>query len=350
MFPGTSKALSEGKIIDFLRRQFTARSFALRKGIGDDAAVIHPAGADEDWIISTDMLIEGVDFQRNWASPGQLGHKALAVNLSDLAAMGAQPRFFTVALGIPDDVSERWIHAFFKGLKKLGIVYKALLIGGDLSRSPGEIQISITVLGESVHRKTTYRCGGKPGDAIYVTGTLGLASAGLRLLQRGVGLASTQPERRALAAQRMPRPRCTEGLWLAQSGYVRCMMDLSDGLSMDLPRLCSESGTGAEVNLSRLPVFKESVNLHFDPIELALHGGEDFELLFCVKSRVTAAFEAAYPKHLAPITCIGTLTANPTIVQVAREGTPGLPLIAAGFDHFRSRASTSRPHSRSARV
>ena len=342
MSPGTIKELSEGKIIDFLRRQFNARSAALRKGIGDDAAVIHPAGADEDWIISTDMLIEGVDFHRSWASPGQLGHKALAVNLSDLAAMGAQPRFLTVALGIPDDVSEQWIHAFFKGLKKLGIIYKAHLIGGDLSRSPSEIQISITVLGESVHRKTTYRAGGKPGDAIYVTGTLGLAFAGLRLLQGGVRQASTQPERRALVAQRTPQPRCAEGLWLAQSGYVRCMMDLSDGLSSDLPRLCTESGTGAEVNLSRLPVFVESANLHFDPIELALHGGEDFELLFCVKSRESEAFEAAYPKHLAPIRCIGNLTANPAIVQMAREGMPGLPLMPAGFDHFLSRAKPRR--------
>ena len=327
--------VSEDEIVHLLRSQFGKKIPSLLKGIGDDAAVVHPDGAREDWVVTTDVLEEGVDFQIGWTRPELLGHKTAAANLSDIAAMGVRPRFYVVALSIPSNISGRWIRAFYSGLTALCDAFGASLIGGDLSRSPGGIHISMTVLGESLNRRVTYRSGGKPGDLIYATGSLGGASAGLRLLQRGCHQGRTAAQREALSAQRTPLPRCCEGLWLSQSGFVRCMMDISDGLSMDLPRMCEESGTGAEIFLSQIPVFKGSASLGFEPIELALHGGEDFELLFCVPRRSATAFSASYPADLAPATCIGRLTAGCSIFYANKPGTKKRPLPAIGFDHFR---------------
>jgi thiamine-monophosphate kinase len=249
--------------------------------------------------------------------------------------MGVRPRFYVVALSIPSNISGRWIRAFYSGLTTLCDAFGASLIGGDLSRSPGGIHISMTILGESLNRRVTYRSGGKPGDLIYVTGSLGGACAGLHLLQRGCLQGRTAIERKALAAQRTPSPRCREGLWLSQSGFARCMMDISDGLSIDLPRMCAECGTGAEIFLSQIPVFKGSVSPGFEPLELALHGGEDFELLFCVARRKATAFDASYPADLAPATCIGRLIQGRSIVCAIRPGMKSRPLPPKGFDHFR---------------
>lgn len=328
-------ALSENKIVRLLQKRFAANSPIIIKGIGDDAAVVHPRGASELWLVSSDMLLQDIDFRRDWLSPSQLGFKSLSVNLSDIAAMGGRPRFYTVSLGIPSEIPAKWISAFYQGMTDLGNTCGAMLIGGDLSRSAGGIHISITVIGESLERKVLYRSGGTVGGALYVTGCLGRSAAGLKLLKMGRASGRTAAERGALKSHRTPELRCEAGLWLAQSGLVSCMMDLSDGLSADLPRMCAASGVGAEIHACWLPTFRESMAWDCDPIELALHGGEDFELLFAVPRKKIPLFERSYPRHFPPVTRIGTLIRGTAVTLVTASNSKAQPLPARGFDHFR---------------
>jgi thiamine-monophosphate kinase len=317
---------------------------SIKKGIGDDAAVVLPAKAREYWIITTDMLLENIDFRIDWIAPAELGHKSIAVNLSDLAAMGAQPRFFTVSMALPADISEKWILDFYSGMTKLSSSKGAWLIGGDLSRSKAGISISIAAIGESLNRKVLYRSGGKPGDILYVTGHLGASAAGLKLLESGCTRPRSQAQRNAIAAHKKPAPRCETGLWLAQSGFTNCMMDLSDGLSMDLPRLCAESGVGAEVDVARIPVFSESAQWNCNPLELALNGGEDFELLFAVPKAKAPLLEKAYPAKLPKISRIGELTAKANSIWLNTAGKERRRMTESGYDHFRSSFRKKRSH------
>jgi len=281
------------------------------------------------------MLLENIDFRRKWTTPELLGRKAIAVNLSDLAAMGARPRFFTVSLAIPSDIPESWILKFYDGLTAPEASQGAQLIGGDLSRSEGGISISITALGESLNGKVLYRSGGRAGDLLYTTGILGRSGAGLHLLQTGHASRRSRSRREALQSHQSPSPRCEAGLWLAQCGFVHCMMDLSDGLSVDLPRLCAASGAGAELLLEALPVFHESRQWGCDPVELALHGGEDFELLFAVPRSRRRALETQYPSNFPKITAIGNLTGNAGRIWMSAPGKGRRPLPERGYDHFR---------------
>jgi len=325
---------SEDRVVKMLGTRFGARRRIVEKGIGDDAAVLRLPGALEKWVVTTDMLVEDVDFRRAWQTPEQLGARALSVNISDLAAMGARPRYYTVALGIPSGIGERWIEAFYRGLTSAGARHGAVLIGGDLSLVPCDLVITITAVGESLGGRLLYRSGGRTGDVLYVTEVLGKAAAGLALLERGQVRGRTAAQRAALDAHRGPVPRCTAGLWLAQSGLAGAMMDLSDGLSMDLPRLCEASVAGAEILLSQLPVFREAGAWGCDPAELALHGAEDFELLFSIRAEKVARFEASYPRSLPRVTRIGRLTRNREIVCIAAPGARPRPLPRKGFDHF----------------
>ncbi len=250
--------------------------------------------------------------------------------------MGARPRFFTVSLAMPADVTERWIVEFHDGLTEKGTLHGAHLIGGDLSRSEKHIAISVTAMGESKNRKVLYRSGGKAGDLLYVTGELGRSAAGLKLLQKsGVRTRSrSRSGEEALQAHRDPEPRCDAGLWLAQCGFVSCMMDLSDGLSMDLPRLCAASGVGAEIRVSNLPVFPGSALWSCDPVELALNGGEDYELLFAVPKSRSRILEKEYPATLPKLTRIGEMATDVGNVWVIGENEERHRLPERGYDHF----------------
>ncbi len=329
------KLTSENRLIQLLQDRYQAKSPLLKKGIGDDAAVISPGNAGEYWLITADMLLEGVDFQRKSTTPHRLGAKSIAVNLSDLAAMGAQPRFFTVSLAIPSGISERWITEFYDGLTKLGRSKGAQLIGGDLSRSESGILISIAALGESLNRKVLYRSGGRPGDLLYVTGILGRSAAGLKLLQSGVTHPRSRPQREAVRIHQMPEPRCESAVWLAQCGLVNCMMDLSDGLSMDLPRMCAASGVGAEIQQTGLPLFPESRRWGCNPTELALHGGEDYELLFAVPESKSLLLRKNYPSKLPRITQIGKMTRDAGGIWIKGPAGGSRQLLELGYDHFR---------------
>ena len=155
--------LSENEIVRLIQRRFSGKSTGVIRGVGDDAAVIHAGRPGTSWIITTDMLLEEIDFRAQWITPAQLGHKALAVNLSDLAAMGATPRFYTVALALPGGISMEWIQSFYRGMSRLALRHRADLIGGDLSRSPAGVQITVTAIGEAAGYRPVYRSGGRPG-------------------------------------------------------------------------------------------------------------------------------------------------------------------------------------------
>ncbi|MEJ2109956.1 MAG: thiamine-phosphate kinase [Acidobacteriota bacterium] len=317
----------ENEILKFLQDRQIIGNSNIRMGIGDDAAVIRQGKTEEYRLVSTDMLVEDVDFRRKWTSPRQLGRKSLSVNLSDLAAMGAVPKFFTVALGLPTDISMYWIKEFYRGLTERAE-------GGDLSSSRERIVVSITALGASVERKVVYRSGGKAGDILYVTGTLGLSAAGLKILETGCIHPRNSLKREAVQTHRDPEPRCRSGMWLAHCGMVRCMMDLSDGLSADLPRLCSASGTAAEIDVSKLPVHREATAWGWDPVALALHGGEDFELLFAVKGNKSKIFEKSYPAELPPVTRIGQLIPGNGEVWIYGARRRRQRLKNMGYEHF----------------
>ncbi len=334
----TAQPVSEDSLIRLFKCRNIVHGPQLARGIGDDAAVIRPKGAKELWMITTDMLVESVDFHREWTTPRQLGRKSISVNLSDLAAMGAIPRFFTVALAIPTDIPERWILDFHDGLAERGDVLGAHLIGGDLSRAERHITISIAAMGESRNRKVLYRSGGKAGDLIYVTGILGRSAAGLKLLRDEAGERPTIFRKEALNAHLDPEPRCAAGLWLAQSGLVSCMMDLSDGLSTDLPRLCAASGVAAEIQIQSLPVFPHAASWSLDPVELALNGGEDYELLFAVPRSKSGLLERNYPASFPQITWIGEMVPGSGKVwlcdRISNKGRRLLP--RDGWDHFKT--------------
>ena len=329
---GSGGRADENKIIANIIKHREFPHPMLKKGIGDDAAVWLATGAQEFQMVTTDMLVEEVDFRRKWTTPRELGRKSIAVNLSDLGAMGARPCFFTVSLGMPANLTKRWIREFYDGLTACGLEHGAVLVGGDLSRAE-MITISITVLGESENRKILYRSGGRPGDILYVTGTLGKSAAGLKLLQQGITRSRSVSMREALRAHRTPEPRCAVGQWFAQSGNVRCMMDISDGLSSDLARMCAASGVDAEVSAEKIPIFAESELWGCDPLELALSGGEDYELLFAVP-RAKRHFLENLPPEFPTVTHIGTMLEGDGKVWIAGDRITRRRLPVRGFDHF----------------
>ena len=310
--------------------------------IGDDAAVVRPAPG-KDTVITTDLLIEDVDFRRTTISPYLLGHKALAVSLSDIAAMGSRPRWSLISIGVPADVWQTdFVDRFYSGLFELAGRYDVQLIGGDTSRTEAKIVIDSIVLGECAAGHAIKRSGAKPGDQIFVTGSLGAAAAGLRLVERGAHLAEqnidqedSQKLDHVLLRQLRPEPRVGWGIVLGEERLATAMIDLSDGLSSDLNHLCEASGAGALIESSLLPIDSQVTELcgrrALDPLQLALHGGEDFELLFTVRPDDVARL----PRRVdgTQITRIGEIQSEDKGVKIS-EGTRIWELNPGGWKHF----------------
>lgn len=326
---------SEFEFIDSLRRHFGT-------GIGDDAAIVRSTAGNEI-LITTDLLIEDIDFRRATAPPLLLGQKALAVSLSDIAAMGARPRWTLISIGVPDDVWQtEFVDQFYEGLASLASRYDVQLIGGDTSRTSEKIVIDSIVLGECNAGQAVKRLGAQPGDQIFVTGSLGGAAAGLRLIERGAHLAEqnladedSQKIDHVLLRQLRPDPRVGWGMVLGDEHLATSMIDISDGLSSDLNHLCAASGVGALIGSSLLPIDHQVTELcgrrALDPLQLALHGGEDFELLFTVK----AGDVGRLPRRVdgVEITRIGEVTNEPEGVKIS-EGPRVWELNPGGWKHF----------------
>jgi thiamine-monophosphate kinase len=313
----------------FPLRRFPGGSIAL--GIGDDAALFRPKPGREV-ILTCDWFLEGTHFLRDKHPPQAVGWKCLARAVSDVAAMGGVPRCFLLSLALPATHTGAWLDRFLKGLRRASRAFECALAGGDTTKHE-EILINVTVTGDARAGRAVRRSGARPGDAIYVSGRLGEAEWGHRTLKWRRGpLNDTDP----LTKKHLyPEPRLALGQWLAEKRMATAMMDLSDGLSSDLPRLCRASGVGARVHLGRIPLPNLSVTdlkPGIDPVRLALHGGDDYELLFTVArrsmSRIPRSFQGV---RLTPI---GEITRDHE-VQLIQEDGSGQLLVPGGWDPFR---------------
>jgi thiamine-monophosphate kinase len=343
--------MNEFDFIQRLRDQTRSRKHSSRvvTGIGDDASVIAQL-AGRAVVVTTDLLAEGIDFYRNATPPRLLGHKALAVSLSDIAAMGARPLWSLVSIGLPEDVwHDSFKDEFFAGYFSLADEYGVALCGGDISRTVDQIVIDSILMGEVSSGAAVLRSTAQPGDQIYVTGALGGSAAGLKLIEMGAIVRGSSPTVREgaerseddsvqtlLLRHLRPSPRVGWGIVLGEDHLASAMIDISDGLSSDLKHLCDESNTGARLQSDSLPLDEDVVRLcgrrALDPLALALHGGEDFELLFTVHPENAARL----PKRVdgVAIACIGEITNEPGRIRIA-ERNRVWDLEPQGFEHFR---------------
>lgn len=364
---------------DFIQRlgeqsRSRTRSPRVMAGVGDDASVISQA-ANRDLVVTTDLLVEGIDFYRDATTPRLLGHKSLAVSLSDIAAMGARPVWSLISIGLPKDVWENdFKDEFFAGYFALADRYGVTLVGGDVSEAKKGIVIDSIVVGEIEAGAAVFRSTARLGDEVFVTGTLGGAAAGLKLIEMGARLgpngltslpasgarrrktkkadqaANTKTvEREAnrselnsikslLLRQLRPQPRVGWGIVLGEEQFASAMIDISDGLSSDLAHVCRESNVGALIQSQSIPVDKEVSKLcgrrALDPLALALHGGEDFELLFTVHPENVALL----PKRVdgVSISRVGEITREPGVIRLAEKNRLW-DLKPQGFEHFKTR-------------
>ena len=334
--------MNEFDFLKKLKERARGSSTGLVCGIGDDAAVFQPA-AGNNVVISTDLLLEDIDFRLETTRPELLGQKALAVSLSDIAAMGARPRWALLSIAVTSEVWEsEFLDEFYLGFFQLAQRLGVKLIGGDLSRTGGKIAIDSVVIGESPSGGEIFRSGARPGDQLYVTGYLGDAAAGLRLLERGArvhnnatGKRETNSVDHLLLRQLQPEPRVGWGILLGEEQLATAMIDISDGLSSDLNHLCEESGVGAVVEASRLPIDTVVTEIcgrrALDPLMLALHGGEDYELLFTVAPENVSRL----PRRVdgVSVTRIGEIKNASEGVRIS-EGAKVWKLEPGGWEHF----------------
>ena len=297
--------------------------------VGDDCAVL-PKDARHDLIITADLLIEDIDFRLEWTRPELLGHKALAVSLSDIAAMGGTPNWAMLSIGIPEYLWKgKFVDKFFQGWSGLAKNVSVDLVGGDISRTPGKLVIDSIVAGEVERGNAIMRSGARPGDSIFVTGSLGGAAAGLGLLESGINFSTTRGRKRDLLLRQLaPTPRIEIGKHLESRKLATSMIDISDGLSADLYHLCESSGVGANIDIDLIPIDENISGFTIDEVQqFALASGEDFELLFTSNSKKVSSIKST------SITRIGEITSNAGIVELVSRGKI-IRLRRSGYRHF----------------
>jgi len=312
--------LQEKALIQRVRRRAHRRSSVVA-GIGDDCAVLRvPPG--HELLVTTDFTIEKVHFRRDWHRPEVVGRRCLARGLSDIAAMGGQPRAAFLSLALPSDVPQKWVDRFFTGLLNLADEYRVPLAGGDTAESPAGIQADIVVVGSVPKGKAVLRSGARVGDQIYVTGELGASAAAIARLTAGRPIGSES------RAHFHPTPRLAVGEWLRRQQLPSAMIDVSDGLSTDLAHICEESHVGAEIEAEAIPRARAGKKKQAVALELALHGGEDYELLFTSSESVPAQVAGVR------VTRIGRITRSRGMRLLDSDGR-ARKLEARGWEHFR---------------
>lgn len=342
-----SPRIEEFSLIRALARRFARRTPKVIRGIGDDAAVIaEPTSLW--WHVTTDILTEGVHFDLKTASPESVGYRAATANLSDIAAMGAVPRYLLISLAVPRGFTRAQVFSLYEGVMKACGPHRVALIGGDTSASRAGLFISITLIGTTVSDRALLRRGARIGDHIYVTGTLGDSLAGLQLLgetgsphparRRGPPL---RPAHRKFLVQRHlhPEARIAEGRWLNTTGLATAALDLSDGLSGDLRHLCEESRVGAEIDLDALPLspaclaYAKSRGLQ--PTQLALTGGEDYEILFTAPPKRQSTIEHQARTRGFHVARIGTIRPRRFGIRMKTPDGVTRPIPVTSYEHFR---------------
>lgn len=313
----------------------------VRVGIGDDAASFVP-GAGQI-LASADMMVEGVHFDLGYTGYGDLGYKALASNLSDIAAMGGTPRYYMVSVALTGREDAKDLEALYIGMEEAAAPHGVRLIGGDTVGSPGPVVVSVTILGEAGPKGPVRRSTAKPGDNIYVTGTLGDSAAGLELLKkasggRGQGAKPADSGHVSYLVSRHLRPtaRVEAGMLIGRAGLATSMIDISDGFSSDLGHILEESGAGAEVEEARMPVSDALVSLYGrkKAVSLALAGGEDYELVFTARPGHEKRVAAIFDNIGAEITVVGRTTGQKGAYLLSAGGARK-PLVPRGYEHFR---------------
>ena len=329
---------TEVELVRALRKVLSGDAAGVIVGAGDDAAVVEPAR--HPVLLTTDMLVEGVHFELGATSPHDLGHKAVTVNVSDVAAMGGSARYGLAAVALPDSVESAWVMELYGGMREAADEYAMTLVGGDTTRGD-RTTIAVAVVGEVPEGRAVLRSGAVPGDVLAVTGRLGGSAAGLRIArapdEEQKHLLSTTWGRALVSMHERPVARLGEGQVMAAAGAT-AMLDLSDGLSLDLARLCEESDVGARIHPDALPLAPGLDDLAreigVDPLDLALHGGEDYELLCTIaRQAVSSAGNRLEERYGTTLTVIGEIVEGRGVTVVATDGSEE-PLEAKGWDHF----------------
>jgi len=320
--------LPEKQLVARIRqRALTSRHRSgLARGIGDDCAVLRiPHGHEA--LITTDFSLEEIHFRRDWHPPEVVGHRCLTRGLSDIAAMGGEPRAAFLSLGLPPKLPQSWVNRFLDGFLKLAGRFKVPLAGGDTAQSPDGILADVIVLGSVPGGEAILRSGGKPGDRVYVSGALGGSAAAIEKLM-------SRPNRKInpddFPQHFHPVPRIQVGRFLHDRGLASAMIDISDGLSTDLAHLCEESAVGAVISAEAIPRATVGREKHQVDLRFALHGGDDYELLFAAprNKRVPARIAGV------PITLIGHLTRGKKMVLAGQDGSR-VALKPQGWEHFK---------------
>jgi thiamine-monophosphate kinase len=325
--------IGEFGLIHRIRKWIPSSDPALIQGIGDDVAVIE-MGA-KVLLITTDILIEGIHFDRSWIDSHQLGRKALAVNLSDIASMGGIPKYFLISIGLPKNLPISFVSSFYLGLKNEAKRFRVELIGGDTSLSK-KIVINICLLGESRKKDLLFRKGARVGDDLFVSGTLGDAALGLKILQEDGKINGADG---LIKKHLLPCPRIELGQALAGHPWATAMIDVSDGLLIDASHLLEASGVGAQIWEDRIPLsrlYRKWIHsFSKDPFELAFSGGEDYELLFTAPSQMRKRISSFAHSLKIPITRVGEILPKKAGLRIIRKDGKGYSPSRLGFEHFR---------------
>ena len=326
----TVAEIGERRLIERIRLRFPPAPAFVTVGIGDDAAVVEPERNLLE-VVTTDCQVEGVHFDQAFVAAADIGHKALAVNLSDLAAMGAAPRVALLSLVLPPALPVSSVEALVDGMAALATRARISIVGGNIARSPGPLIVEVTATGSVHRRRVLKRGGGRAGDDLYVTGTLGGAAAGLRMLSAAAASPLWRDKRGDLVTDHCvmrylrPEPRTRFGLMLGRNRAAHACIDLSDGLADGVRQIGEASGLGAIVEVDALPIEEGAT------VRDALGGGEDYELLFAVSPRMRSRLKNARRLADIMVTRIGRLTADRAMLVSRNGSTDELP---AGFEHF----------------
>jgi len=306
-------------------------------GIGDDCAVI-PETTSEALLVTTDLLIENIHFLKKAISPADLGHKALSVNLSDIAAMGGIPTSAFLSIALPSSIDLNWIDEFLSGMEQLAKAASVSLLGGDTTHTKLGIVINICVLGKAKKKNIKYRYTAVPGDVICVTGVTGDSAGGLDIILNHWDKERDEIDDLLIHAHHHPNPHLKQGFWLAQQTAVHAMLDVSDGVDSDIQRIMGASKVGARINIERLPVtqsfLKAAERYHWDSHEMALSGGEDYCLMCTVDPGDIEILSAQFnEKFQHPLQPIGSILDNRRL-EYYHHNKP-VKLLHHGWDHFK---------------